>query len=82
MHITVTDTGRGISIEDRAHVFDPHLAVDDPLIEGLGDTAVGLAVARSLTQTYGGRIWVDSEVGQGSIFSLVFPMNPNNGSEG
>jgi signal transduction histidine kinase len=41
-----------------------------------------LAVARNLTQTYGGRIWVDSEVGQGSIFSLVFPMNPNNGSEG
>jgi signal transduction histidine kinase len=81
MHITITDTGRGIRAEDRARVFDPHLAADDPLIEGLGDTAAGLAVARNLTQTYGGRIWVDSEVGQGSIFSLVFPMNPVNGGE-
>lgn len=82
MHITIMDTGSGISVADRARVFDPHLAANDPLIEGLGDTAVGLAVARDLTQTYGGRIWVDSEVGQGSIFSLVFPMNPANGSKG
>jgi signal transduction histidine kinase len=75
VHITITDSGIGINPADRARVFDPHLDADDPLIEGLGDTAVGLAVARNLTQTYGGRIWVDSELGQGSIFSVVFPLN-------
>jgi signal transduction histidine kinase len=81
MHITIADTGRGIRTEDRARVFDPHLAAGDPLIEGLGDTAAGLAVARELTQSYGGRIWVDSEVGEGSIFSLVFPMSLGNGGK-
>jgi signal transduction histidine kinase len=79
MRLTVADSGRGISGDDRARVFDPQLRVDHPLIEGLGDTAAGLAVARTLTQAYGGRIWVDSELGQGSIFSVVFPLISSNG---
>lgn len=79
IRIAVTDSGKGVNPEDRARVFDPHLQADDPLIEGLGDTAAGLAVARSLTQAYGGRIWVDSEVGQGSTFSLIFPLMSANG---
>lgn len=80
MHIAITDSGSGIHPADRSHVFDTHLQANDPLIEGLGDTAAGLAVAHTLTHTYGGRIWVDSEVGRGSTFSLVFPLNSANGT--
>ena len=78
VHIAIIDSGRGINMTDQAHVFNPHLQTEDPLIEGLGDTAAGLAVARNLTQTYGGRIWLNSEVGQGSTFSLIFPLNSVN----
>jgi signal transduction histidine kinase len=74
IHIAISDSGDGISPADQARVFEPHLQTDGPLIEGLGDTAAGLAVARTLTQAYGGRIWVESEVGQGSTFSLIFPL--------
>ena len=81
VHIAITDSGRGIHAADRVRVFNPHLQTDNPLIEGLGDTAAGLAVAQTLTQTYGGRIWLDSEVGHGSTFSLIFPLNSANGSE-
>ena len=81
MRIAVTDSGSGVKPDDRTRVFDTHLQADDPLIEGLGDTAAGLAVARTLTQTYGGRIWVDSEVGEGSTFSVVFPLMSANGSK-
>ncbi len=79
VHLTIGDSGYGISAEDQARVFDPQLQADTPLIEGLGDKAAGLAVARKLTQAHGGRIWVDSEVGKGSIFSVVFPLQSKNG---
>ena len=81
VRIAVTDSGSGVKPSDRPHVFEPHLQATDPLIEGLGDTAAGLAMARNLTQEYGGRIWVDSEIGQGNTFSVVFPLTSMNGSE-
>lgn len=74
LQIDITDKGGGILISDLPRVFDPHHRADDPLIAGLGDTGAGMAVARTLTEANGGRIWVDSQAGQGSIFSLLFPI--------
>lgn len=74
IHIMVQDSGSGIRVEDRAHVFDPQYQAQHPLILGLGDTGAGLAVARSLTVANGGRMWVDGEPGVGSTFSVLFPL--------
>lgn len=74
LQVAITDNGGGISIHDLSRVFDPHHRADDPLIAGLGDTGAGMAVARTLTEANGGRIWVASQTGQGSTFSLLFPI--------
>ncbi len=78
VHIMVQDSGQGVSIEDRAHVFDPQYQASHPLIPGLGDTGAGLSVARSLAVANGGRMWVDGEPGAGSTFSVLFPLDNGN----
>ncbi len=80
IHVSVRDTGGGIRPEDRSHVFDPQYRADHPLIEGLGDTGAGLAVANMLVSAHGGRVWIDSDVGSGSTFSVLLPLS-NNGQD-
>lgn len=75
IHLAVTDSGGGIRPEDRSHVFDPQYRADNPLIAGLGDTGAGLSVAQALITAHGGRIWVDSEMGKGSTFSVLLPLD-------
>lgn len=81
MHLAVTDAGGGIRPEDRSHVFDPQYRADHPLISGLGDTGAGLSVAHTLINAHGGRVWVESEMGVGSTFSVLLPLS-NNGHNG
>jgi phosphoserine phosphatase RsbU/P len=71
--ISVTDTGRGIGPESKALIFerlyqDPN-TIDDSR-KGLG---LGLYISRELVRLHGGRIWVESQVGQGSTFSFTLP---------
>jgi len=73
--ISVRDTGGGIRPTDQARVFARAYRADRPLIDGLGDTGVGLSVAKALAEAQGGRIWVESEVGRGSVFSVLLPTN-------
>lgn len=74
IHLAVADSGSGIQANDRARVFDPQHRADDPLIDGLGDTGAGLAITRTLTEAHGGRVWIESEQGIGSTFSVLFPI--------
>jgi signal transduction histidine kinase len=74
--VQVTDTGEGIPEEDIPRVFSRLYRADNPLIQGVGDTGVGLSIAKTLTEALGGRIWVDSEIGQGSTFSVLLPSSP------
>ncbi len=74
--VSVTDTGGGISPSDRQRVFSRHYRADNPLIEGLGDTSIGLSIAKTLVEAHSGRIWVDSEMGQGSTFTFVLRAVP------
>lgn len=76
IQLTISDSGDGISPEDLANVFSAQYNPEEPLIAGLGDTSAGLSVAHSLTVANGGRLWVDSEKGKGSIFSILFPLRP------
>jgi signal transduction histidine kinase len=70
---SITDTGGGIAVEDHERVFSRKYRADNPLIEGLGDTGVGLSIAKALIEAHGGRIWLDSEPGVGSTFTFLLP---------
>ncbi len=74
LYVSVTDTGRGISPESKALIFerlfqDPN-AIDSSR-KGLG---LGLYIVQELVKQNGGRIWVDSQPGHGSIFSFTLPL--------
>ena len=82
IQLSIKDNGVGIAQDDIPHVFDAQYKAEHPLISGLGDKGVGLSVAQDLTYANGGRLWVDSEVGVGSTFSVLFPIissEQNNG---
>jgi len=76
MLFSVTDQGGGIAAEDRQRAFHRMYRADHPLVQGLGETGVGLSIAKALVEAQGGRIWVDSEMGQGSTFTFILPLQP------
>ncbi len=75
--IQVIDNGGGIQPELLSQVFTPHYRAENALIQGLGDTGVGLTITKELVKSHGGRIWVDSETGQNTTFSVLLPLNGN-----
>lgn len=74
--VQVSDTGGGIPDEYLPRVFSRVYRASNPVIPGVGDTGVGLTIAETLTQALGGRIWVESQAGQGATFSVLLPMQP------
>lgn len=72
--IQVSDTGGGIPAEDINRVFTRLYRADNVLIQGVGDTGVGLSIAKTLTEAQKGRIWVESKMGVGSTFSVLLPI--------
>ncbi len=73
LRISVTDTGGGIAPDDYPRVFRRFYRANQPLVEGMGETGIGMATAKTLVEAHGGRIWVESEEGEGSTFSFVLP---------
>jgi signal transduction histidine kinase len=73
--ISVEDRGGGISQEDIARVFARKYKADNPLVQGLGDTGVGLSIARTLAEAHGGALWLETRSGIGSIFYLALPVD-------
>jgi signal transduction histidine kinase len=73
--LQVTDSGAGIASDDIPRVFSRLYRADNALIQGVGDTGVGLSIVKALVEAHGGRIWVDSEVGKGSTFSILLPID-------
>jgi two-component system, OmpR family, phosphate regulon sensor histidine kinase PhoR len=71
---TVSDTGIGIPKADQPRVFERFYRVDAARSREAGGTGLGLAIAKHLVEVHGGRIWVDSEVGQGSQFHFSVPI--------
>jgi signal transduction histidine kinase len=72
--IQVTDSGGGIASEDLPRVFTRLYRADNVLIQGVGDTGVGLSIAKTLTEAQNGRIWVESEPNVGATFSVLLPI--------
>jgi len=73
LQISVIDTGVGIQPEDYPRVFRKFYRANQPLVQGLGETGVGMAMAKTLVEANGGRIWVESAEGSGSTFSFILP---------
>jgi signal transduction histidine kinase len=77
VQITVSDTGNGISAEDLPYIFDRFWKGDRSRSHAHGaGSGLGLAIARQLVQEHHGRIEVQSELGQGSTFSVYLPLAP------
>jgi adenylate cyclase len=73
LRVAVRDTGPGIPEDEREWIFKPFYQLESSLVrqhEGIG---TGLAIAKNLIELHGGRIWVDSTVGQGSTFHINIP---------
>ncbi|MFH1090348.1 MAG: ATP-binding protein, partial [Pseudomonadota bacterium] len=71
LFISVADTGPGIAPEDLSHIFEPFFTRKEP---GQG-TGLGLSVSRSIAKSFGGRLEVESRLGQGSGFTLILPVS-------
>lgn len=74
LRISIRDTGGGIAEKDLDRVFERFYRAERPLIEGLGETGVGMAIVKSLVEAHGGRVWVESEIGYGSTFHFLLPI--------
>jgi len=74
---TVSDTGIGIPQADQSRIFERFYRVDVARSREVGGTGLGLSIAKHLVEVHGGRLWVESEVGQGSQFHFTVPIfNP------
>ena len=72
--VQVRDTGRGIAPEFIDKIFDKFVQVKQTFDSTPGSVGLGLAIAKEIIEMYGGKIWVESEVGHGSTFSFQLPL--------
>jgi signal transduction histidine kinase len=75
--IAVSDTGIGIAPEDQAAIFEEFRQVGRDDARTQEETGLGLTLAKKFVELHGGRIWVESQVGQGSTFSFTLPGQPH-----
>jgi signal transduction histidine kinase len=73
---SVSDTGIGIAPEHHAAVFDDYTQVDSPVQKRLRGTGLGLSLSKHLAHLLGGQVQVQSELGKGSTFSVIVPVEP------
>jgi signal transduction histidine kinase len=70
---SVTDTGIGISPRDQERLFQKFFRADDEFVRKVKGTGLGLSIAKSIIELQGGKMWVESELGQGSVFKFTMP---------
>src|SRR5580765_2607499 len=71
--ISVADTGPGIPSDEANRIFDKFYQVTQPEKQKAMGTGLGLSITKALVEMHGGKIWLESEVGRGSIFSFTLP---------
>ncbi len=73
-HVSVRDTGPGISAADQAKLFQEFQQADNAITKKKGGTGLGLAISKRIIEMHGGKIWVESQPGQGSTFAFTVPV--------
>ena len=76
VEIYVADRGAGIPLEYQSKIFDKFVQVETE--KDVGGSGLGLAICKEMVQAHGGRIWVDSTVGEGSTFTFTVPTSSSN----
>jgi signal transduction histidine kinase len=71
--ISVEDCGQGIGPADQAKLFQRFRQIDSSSTRRVGGTGLGLVISKGIVEEHGGRIWVESELGKGSVFSFWLP---------
>ncbi|MCS7177773.1 MAG: GAF domain-containing protein [Anaerolineae bacterium] len=72
--ISVSDSGIGIPPEKLPHIFEAFTQVDASPSRKYGGTGLGLTISKSFVELHGGKIWVESELGKGSTFTFMLPI--------
>ena len=75
LHVSVADTGIGISSADLARLFEPFQRLDNPLAQQADGTGLGLAISKKFVELHRGRIWAESRESQGSTFHFTLPLS-------
>lgn len=73
VQVYVRDTGPGIPAEDASHLFQKFYRVDNSATRTIGGTGLGLFICRKIVELYNGKIWVESKLGEGSVFYINLP---------
>ena len=73
-HVSVRDTGPGISAADQGRLFQEFQQADNAITRKKGGTGLGLAISKRIIEMHGGKIWVESQLGQGSTFAFSLPV--------
>jgi two-component system, OmpR family, sensor histidine kinase VicK len=71
--VAVTDTGIGIAAEDIPHLFQKFYRIDSTATRTIGGTGLGLYLCRTIIERLGGRVWIESKLGEGSSFKFSLP---------
>ncbi len=77
LHFAVSDTGIGISEENIQTLFIPFTQIDSTATRKHSGTGLGLSICRKIIEEMGGRIWVESQLGKGSTFKFIIPVQVN-----
>jgi signal transduction histidine kinase len=72
--LSVHDTGPGIAESDRTKIFEEFQQADSSATKKKGGTGLGLSISKRIVEMHGGRIWVESDVGKGSMFAFEVPV--------
>ena len=74
IQVSIRDTGQGIAPEHLPHIFDRFYRADSSRTRETGGSGLGLAIVKGVVEAHHGRVWVESELGVGSTFSLSLPL--------